>query len=183
MSQKTPLSLARLSELFSVVLAIVVALIVAPAHAAIDPTDVLVLYNVNSPDGIQIANYYAQVHPGVQLLGLTGVSTAEEIDQNHYLNTIRPQVLAGLTATTQVIVTTKGLPLRINNSTTNPGTYPGYRGLLVNIPITGDRWNTYSSLESELTRVDLISTQEQMGDQSRLPASVTSTLSMVIQSI
>ena len=154
--------------LFSVVLAIFVALIVVPAHAAIDPTDVLVLYNVDSPDGIQIANHYATVHPGVQLLGLNGVSTAEEIDQNHYLNVIRPQVLAGLNASTQVIVTTKGLPLRINNSTTNPGTYPGYRGLLVNVPITGDRWNKYSSLESELTRVDLISTQEQMGDQNFL---------------
>ncbi len=168
LSQQTPISHVRFPALCSAVLAIALGLLCAPAHAAIDPADVLVLYNVDSPDGIQIANYYASVYPGVQLLGLTGVSTAEEIDQNHYLNVIRPQVLAGLNASTQVIVTTKGLPLRINNSTTNPGTYPGYRGATLNITIPNDWWQTYSSLESELTRIDTISTQEQMGDQSYL---------------
>ena len=34
-----------------------------------------VLYNVNSPEGTEIANYYAQVHPGVRLFGLSGVGT------------------------------------------------------------------------------------------------------------
>jgi hypothetical protein len=38
----------------------------------------LVLYNTASPDGLEIAQYYAQVHPGVKLLGLNGVTTAEE---------------------------------------------------------------------------------------------------------
>lgn len=134
-------------------------------RAAIDPGDVLVLYNVDSPDGVQIANYYASIYPDVQLLGLTGVSTAEEIDQNHYLSVIRPQVLAGLNATTEVIVTTKGLPLRINNSTANPGTYAGFRGDSIGVTLTNNFWKSYSSLESELTRIDTISTQEQLGDQ------------------
>ncbi len=108
----------------------------------------------------------------MQLLGLNGVSTAEEVDQNHYLNIIRPQVLAGLTASTQVIVTTKGLPLRINNSTPNPGTYDGWRGDLVPAPpfvpfsLQNTWWKQYSSLESELTRVDLIDSAEMMGDQT-----------------
>jgi uncharacterized protein (TIGR03790 family) len=168
LNQQTPISHARLSPLCPAALALAVGLLCATAQAAINPADVLVLYNVDSPDGIQIANYYAQVHPGVQLLGLNGVSTAEEIDQNQYLNTIRPQVLAALNASTQVIVTTKGLPLRINNSTTNPGTYPGYRGESLNLSIPNGWWQTYSSLESELTRIDSISTQEQMGDQSYL---------------
>ncbi len=149
-------------------LAVLLVLVYTPVSAAIDPADVLVLYNVDSPDGVQIANHYASVYPDVQLLGLNGVSTAEEIDQDHYLDVIRPQVLAGLTGTTQVIVTTKGLPLRINNSTSNPGTYAGYRGATIPITIPNDWWGQYSSLESELTRVDLISTQEEMGDQSFL---------------
>jgi uncharacterized protein (TIGR03790 family) len=140
----------------------------AITRAAIDPSNVLVLYNVDSAEGAQIADYYASVYPDVQVLGLTGVSTAEEIDQDHYLNVIRPQVLAALDATTEVIVTTKGLPLRINNTTANPGTYPGYRGAAHGISIPNDWWKRYSSLESELTRIDTITSKEMMGDQSYL---------------
>jgi uncharacterized protein (TIGR03790 family) len=135
--------------------------------SALDPSEVLVLYNVDSPDGIQIANYYAQVYPQVQLLGLTGVSTAEQITQDEYLDVIRPQVLAGLNAATSVIVTTKGLPLRIENTLPNPGTYPGWRGEPFGVPILDSWWKPYSSLESELTRVDLIDSAEMMGDQAQ----------------
>jgi len=133
---------------------------------ALDPDKVLVVYNENSPDGIEIANYYAQVHPEVQLLGLTGVSTAEQINQDEYLNVIRPQILAGLSPATETIVTTKGLPLRIKNTLANPGTYPGWRGSAFGIPILDDWWKPYSSLESELTRIDLIDSAEMMGDQA-----------------
>src|ERR1700681_3687569 len=77
--------------------------------------NVLVLYNTASSDGAQIANYYAQIHPGVQLLGINGVDpNSEDISADAYLSTIRPQVLSALTSTIDVIVTTKGLPLRIN---------------------------------------------------------------------
>lgn len=133
---------------------------------ALSAENVLVLYNNASPDGIQIANEYARVHPGVTLLGLNGVSTAEQVGQDHYLNVIRPQVLAGLTDEIGVIVTTKGLPLRIKNDVTNPGTYPGWRGNAFGVPILDSWWKKYSSLESELTRIDLIDSAELMGDQA-----------------
>jgi uncharacterized protein (TIGR03790 family) len=147
-------------------LASVTALFLCASAHALDPSEVLVLYNEDSPDGLEIANYYAQVYPEVQLLALQGVSTAEEISQDEYLNVIRPQVLAGLNQATSVIVTTKGLPLRINNTAPNPGTYPGWRGEPFGIPILDDWWEPYSSLESELTRVDLINSAEMMGDQA-----------------
>jgi len=138
------------------------------ADAAIDPSSVVVLFNESSPDSIEIANYYAQVHPGVRLVGLSQVSTAEQVTQDHYLNVIRPQVLAEIDDSTELIVTTKGLPLRIRNTLPNPGTYPGYRGEKFNLQIPHDWWKPYSSLESELTRIDTIETAEQMGDQSFL---------------
>ena len=141
-----------------------------PAMGALDAPKVLVLYNDASADSQQIANYYAQVHPGVHLLGLSGVSTAEEISAGAYLTTLRPQVVSYLNDAgapdIQCIVTTKDLPLRINNSHANPGAYPGWRGDTFGIPISDDWWERYSSLESELTRVQDISSWEQMGDQA-----------------
>jgi len=65
-----------------------------------------------------------------------------------------------------VIVTTKGLPLRIKNTLPNPGTYTGWRGELFGIGINDGWWEPYSSLESELTRVDRIDSAEMMGDQA-----------------
>jgi uncharacterized protein (TIGR03790 family) len=124
-----------------------------------------VLYNADSKDGLAIAEYYAQVHPGVELLPLYGVSTDEQVSADHYLKVIRPQVLAGLNGKTSVIVTTKGLPLRISNTIPNPGTYPGWRGDAYNMAIPNDWWKPFSSLESELTRITRISTPEQMADQ------------------
>src|SRR5438876_1166090 len=66
--------------------------------------NVLVLYNTANSAGAQIANYYAQIHPGVQLLGINGVDpNSEDISADDYLNIIRPQVLAGLTTSTTEI--------------------------------------------------------------------------------
>src|ERR1700687_3259541 len=64
-----------------------------PLASAIDGSNVLVLYNTNSPDGQQIANYYAGLHQGVQLLPISGVGTSDDISADDYLNIIRPQVL------------------------------------------------------------------------------------------
>ena len=137
---------------------------------ALDPANVLVLYNQDSNAGVQIADHYAQVRPGVHLLALTGVSQAEQASAEHYLDVIRPQVLSFLNAAEapaiDVIVTTKGLPLRIYNAQENPGTYPGWRGEAYGTDISDDWWKQYSSLESELTRIDLVSSTEQMGDQA-----------------
>ncbi|GAB4196398.1 MAG: hypothetical protein Kow00105_10550 [Phycisphaeraceae bacterium] len=132
----------------------------------ITPQNVLVLYNSASQDSADIANYYAQAHPGVNLLGLNGVSSAEEIGQDHYLNVIRPQVLAGLTEEIDVIVTTKDLPLRIRNDSPNPLNYPGWRGAPFGVQLLDDWWEPYSSLESELTRIDMINSADMMGDQA-----------------
>lgn len=141
----------------------------SPAAAEITPANILVLYNSASQDGQAIANYYAQVHPGVQLLPLTGVSTSEQITADDYLATIRPQVLSALTPSTEVIVTTKGLPLRIqvtepvpSSVWPNPPTYTDPWG--VNHTISS--WKPYSSLESELADIDRVASWEMMGDQS-----------------
>lgn len=138
---------------------------ISPGVASPTPSQVTVLYNADSQAGLTIAEYYAQVHPGVELLPLYGVSSSEQVSADYYLKVIRPQVLAGLSSKTSIIVTTKGLPLRISNTTPNPGTYPGWRGEQYNMAIPTDWWKPFSSLESELTRITRISTPEQMGDQ------------------
>jgi len=137
-----------------VLVAALLAVFVSRAPAAIGPENVLVLYNEASTEGTQVASYYAQVHPGVQVLGLTNVGFDEEMSTDDYLDVIRPQILPALTPSIDVIVTTKGLPLRIVNSHANPNPiYP---------------WSKFSSLESELTRVDSIDTWQEMGDQDWL---------------
>jgi uncharacterized protein (TIGR03790 family) len=132
--------------------------------AEIAPQNVLVLYNADqgtSGAGFQIADYYRQARPGVHLLGLTGIdsilvgSTREEVSADNYLNVIRPQILSTIGAipdSIDVIVTTKGLPLKIDGGTQEPGTnYLHFR--------------RYSSLESELTRIDSISSRDKMVEQ------------------
>ena len=134
------------------------------AEAALSPSNVLVLFNAADAESSAIASYYAQKRPGVRLLGLNGVSTSEEVSANYYLSTIRPQILPALDDTTDVIVTTKGLPLRIRIDQANPKTYTDPFG--VTRSISNGNWKRYSSLESELTRIDTISTPQQMGDQT-----------------
>ena len=132
--------------------------------AALSPGNVLVLYNAADANSTAIANYYAEKRPGVRLLGLTGVTTAEEVSANYYLSQIRPQVLPALDASTDVLLTTKGLPLRIKVEQANPKTYTDPFG--VSRTIGSWSWKRFSSLESELTRIDSVSTWQQMGDQS-----------------
>jgi uncharacterized protein (TIGR03790 family) len=70
---------------------------------------------------------------------------------------LRKQVLDGMAGLPglpeiEVIVTTKGLPLRIDSGANpDPDTYP--------------KWKSFSSLESELTRIDSIDTITEMGNQ------------------
>ncbi len=144
-----------------------------PAHA-INASNVLVLYNADSANGLQIADYYAQVHPGVQLLGINGITTLpgdqEAISADNYLSEIRPQVQAGLTSSINTIVTTMGMPLRVELDPTTQAeptgwplpTYVDGNGVQRSIL----NWNSTSSLESELTNINAISTWQMMGDQS-----------------
>lgn len=127
---------------------VVIAAVCTPS-AAIGPANVLVLYNSSSPESYQIATSYAGVYPGVQVLGLEHVPTAEEVSEDVYLNLIRPQVMETLDTSIDCIVTTKGLPLRIRNE------HPG----------DASATNVYSSLESELTRIDTINSAALMGNQ------------------
>lgn len=141
--------------------------LIASTKGSIDQEGVLVLYNKGSGDGLQIANYYAQVHPGVRLLGLdlNGYDVNQgQISDDYYLNVIRPQVLSAIDSSVDVIVTTKGMPLRICVDNPNPGSYTDPFG--VTRVVGANWWKPYSSLESELTRIDVVSTWQQMGDQT-----------------
>ncbi len=140
--------------------------LIGSAAWAIDASSVLVLYNLASHDGLQIADYYAQVHPGVRLLGISGVSTSDDITADAYLSTIRPQVLSALTPTTNVIVTTKGLPIRVNVTESKPAaTWPTMPTYVDPSNTTRQilNWKTTSSLENELTAIDKVSTWQMMG--------------------
>jgi uncharacterized protein (TIGR03790 family) len=119
-----------------------VFLYISPAMA-ITESSVLVVYNAASSSGLEIANYYKQVHPGVRLLGITGLAAncPDQITQDVYFSTIRPQVNAALNSSTDVIVTTKGLPVRIYNS--------GYP-------------SAFSSLESELCSIATVTSRSKM---------------------
>lgn len=120
---------------------------------ALEASNVLVLYNAESSDSFSIATYYAQIHTEVKILGLYGLPEGDIISSSDYFSLIRPQVLAALGNSVDCIVTTKGLPLKIYN--------PAPAGAPV-------KWNTYSSLESELTRIDTISSALLMGNQDWL---------------
>jgi uncharacterized protein (TIGR03790 family) len=137
---------------------------VVPAFGAVSPENVLVLYNLDSTEGPAIAAHYAQAHPGVNVLGLSGVTTAEQVTADYYLDTIRPQILPVLNSSITTIVTTKGLPLRIEVTENNPTSYVD--PFNVTRTVESGYWKTYSSLESELTRINVISTWQQMGDQT-----------------
>ena len=157
-------------------LAFSAALSLCTIARAIDASNVLVLYNADIPGDDQIANYYAQLHPGVQLQGISGITTIpglpDDISADNYLSEIRPQVLSAITPSTSVIVTTMGMPLRIDVQEAEPPvvppnsvpTYTDPSGTLRQII----NWKPTSSLESELTNVNTISTWQMMGDQSFL---------------
>jgi hypothetical protein len=96
--------------------------------------------------------------------GLAG-TFEEEIGARDYLSVfdqedplsfdgLRQQVLNGVASLPEIdlIVTTKGFPLRIDaGANPKPEVYP--------------KWEPYSSLESELTRIDSIDTIEEMRNQ------------------
>ncbi|MGD9722310.1 MAG: TIGR03790 family protein [Pirellulales bacterium] len=139
--------------------------------SALDPTSTLLLYNAASADGIAIRDYYQSVHPGVHALGITGLGLSENITADDFLSIVRPQVMSELDAlandpvnpvSINLMATTKGMPLRINVTQSNPGSYVDAQG----IPRSVISWKSYSSLESELASIDTVSMWQMMGDQS-----------------
>jgi uncharacterized protein (TIGR03790 family) len=123
---------------------------------AVAPTTTLLLYNVNDPDSVAIRDHYLVVHPGVRSLGLNLNGLGEEIGAQVYLDQIRTPVYQSLTMKKwgdgiDTIVTTKGLPLRIDAGAAPAGALD---------------WRRFSSLESELTRLDTIDSIDEMGNQA-----------------
>jgi uncharacterized protein (TIGR03790 family) len=154
-------------SLTQVVTALLTVTLLASWSFALEANRTLVLYNAASSEGTEIAAYYAQKRPGVRLLGLNNLPAGEEINSTQYRTILRPQVMAGLTDDIDTIVTTKGMPLRVyneNNILQFPHTYTDPYG--VQRTIFADSYKRYSSLESELTRVERFSTWKQMGDQT-----------------
>ncbi|MHC4983815.1 MAG: TIGR03790 family protein [Planctomycetota bacterium] len=140
-------------KLFLPGMGLVCIFFLAAPSFAIEASNVLVVYNQASSEGAEIASYYSQVHPGVSLLAVENVPVSEVVSSTVYLDTIRPQVLASLNSTTDCIVTTKGMPLRIDNPYDASFGVPSYQ------------WGRYSSLESELTRIDTFDSRALMGSQ------------------
>ena len=157
---------------YGLVGAFVLCLFGTPTCFALSPENVLVLYNADEGvggDGFQIAQHYQGVRNGVHVAGISGLNSLppdsylgevrpDTISAQDYLNVLRPQILNEITAiedatghSIDVIVTTKGMPLRINAGS-NPGGFSS--------------WNQFSSLESELTRIDSIDTVSKMGNQT-----------------
>lgn len=142
----------------------ILSLSVGEQVLAISPENVLVIYNDDhgpAGDGFQIADYYQQVRPGVHVAPISGIDEllsgpfGEDMSGQDYLEFVRPQILDAINAipdSIDVIVTTKGMPLRLDagaNASSN--------------------WKRYSSFESELTRIDSIDTIQEMGNQTISP--------------
>ncbi|MEM9353855.1 MAG: TIGR03790 family protein [Planctomycetota bacterium] len=127
------------------------------ATLAVEPASTLLIFNANDPDSVAIEQHYLSARPGVRSLGLNLPAAGEEVTADFYLGNIRQPLLdyldsESLSEQIDTFVTTKGLPLRIDTGPQPPGN-------------TSPKWSRFSSLESELTRVDAIGTLEQMGDQ------------------
>lgn len=125
----------------------------------------LLLYNGTDPDSVKIARYYEQVHPGVHLLDLN-VPDTDDISATEYFDVVRPEVLTALSSSISYIVTTKGLPLRIDN--TPPASFPYiYTDALGTHDIySSTDWSNYTSLEAALTRIESVDSNIQLGDQT-----------------
>ncbi|MEM6561224.1 MAG: hypothetical protein AAF656_06465 [Planctomycetota bacterium] len=125
------------------------------AFAQTTEDNVVVLVNQNSPDSIAIGNAYQALRPGVTLLNID-VPVTETISIDTYQTQLLPQVQSYLgqgnnLANTHYLVTTKGVPYRIEGQNQFDST-PGD-----GVP-DGLATSTFSSVESELTlaAVDLL---------------------------
>jgi hypothetical protein len=115
-----------------------VAAAACPAAAQIRPDEVLVVYDSRSPDSLAVAEYYAGskrvpggagglpgARPGVRVLNLASTGAAAtspgDISYADFVSRLRTPIRAHLTAMqlerrVRVLVTTKGLPHRIQDT-------------------------------------------------------------------
>ena len=94
----------------------------APASAELTPDQIAIIANENSPDSLAVANHYATRRgvPKTHIIRLD-LSTKERISRAAYESTLRiptTQILEkrGLADKIRVLVTTYGVPLRVNVS-------------------------------------------------------------------
>ncbi len=109
---------------------LLLALLAQRTFAAVtQENQVVVLVNSNSPTSIAIGNQYKAIHPNVNVATIN-VSTNEVISISDYQTTILPQVqnylsTNNLVDSTNYIVTTKGMPLKISGTGEFTGTFNG----------------------------------------------------------
>lgn len=92
----------------------------ATPSLALEPADIVILYNKASPSSLEIANYYATARqiPRDHILPIDHCPVQEFIAQSIYQNTVQPEVIAGLEKIgmkdkVKCLVTTLDVPLRI----------------------------------------------------------------------
>ena len=96
---------------------------ISHANGQTSYTDVVVIVNVNSSQSVAIGNYYqnARMIPSVNMIYVSA-DTVEEIDSTQF-ELLRQQIESHLTTnnlvtSTNYIVTTKGIPLKVNRGNT-----------------------------------------------------------------
>jgi hypothetical protein len=159
------------SVLFFAVVSLIVLLSAIPTFGQLTPADVLILVNANSPTSCYIAKLYRQYYPSITdsqelyLSGLTDCSgpsstpTSEIITRQQYNDLIAGPVRNYLAdsahperlTTIKVIITTAGLPYRIED--TDPACADIISPNGSNPNLVGGHQNTVdaASVESELT--------------------------------
>jgi hypothetical protein len=129
----------------------------APLHAAITESQVLVVYNSNSPDGTVLKNHYLAAHPGIPAANVVDLNNAllntPDISYANYLTLIRNPIRAYLSlagppdaANIVAICLIRPLPHRILDSdASNVGDNPNS---LLNELLAGDA--TPAAVDAEL---------------------------------
>ena len=139
-------------SLLAVVL-LMIGLIPSQAVAQLGPSNVLVLYNSQVADSLEVFNYYSGIRTGVLGVDLNDATLgAGNISYGDYETKIRDKVRTHLTNNSlqqqvAVLVLTKGLPHRIQD--TDNATVGDFAGQASNEWNNGDA--TYASVDSELT--------------------------------
>jgi hypothetical protein len=102
-----------------ILFALLAGLAVGPSALALSPDQVLVIVNDASPEGLEIADYYAAKRgiPSENVFHLV-TTTAEVTTKAAYASEIKAPVedyitSAGLRDTIRAVVTTKGVPLKV----------------------------------------------------------------------
>jgi hypothetical protein len=147
--------------------AVLLAMAVTPAFAAINPDEVLVIYNSQATtqdsnfnsiaDSLEVFNYYSSVHPGVLGFDLNDATLVPAmVSYTDFESKIRDKIRThltnnSLTEQVRVITLTRGIPHRISDIDAGlAGDAAGTANIEFN---AGDA--TYASVDSELTLLQL----------------------------